>query len=93
MRTLCFVQVTDSRLDENPKELLEERIKQLEERLNIEGVTCTHTDPKFIDWSHTEEGGYQWRSFFYVKKNTRKVTWNDIYDIVNSVHAAPYEFI
>jgi len=35
----------------------------------------------------------QWRVDFYVKKNTRKITWNDIYGIVNSVKAVPYKFL
>ena len=35
----------------------------------------------------------QYRANFYIKKNTRKVTWNDIYKLVNSVKAVPYDFI
>jgi len=35
----------------------------------------------------------QYRANFKVKKHTRKVTWNDIYGLVNSVKAVPYDFI
>ena len=34
----------------------------------------------------------QYRANFRIKKNTRKITWNDIYKIVNSVKAVPYSF-
>jgi len=34
----------------------------------------------------------QYRADFYVTKTTRKVTWNDIYKLVNSVKAVPYDF-
>jgi hypothetical protein len=35
----------------------------------------------------------QYRADFYVTKTTRKITWNDIYKLVNSVKAVPYKFI
>lgn len=89
-RKLTFEQVTDSRMDENPKELLEERVKQLEERLDIDGVTCTHTPIRFLDW---KDGTYQYRCSFEVVKETRKLAWDDIYDIINSIHATYYKLV
>lgn len=35
----------------------------------------------------------QWRVSFYIQKNTRKLTWNDVYGIVNSVNPVPYKFL
>lgn len=39
-----------------------------------------------------EEKQIQYRANFRIKKHTRKITWNDIYKIVNSVKAVPYDF-
>ena len=89
-RKLTFEQVTDSRMDENPKELLEERVKQLEERLDIDGVTCTRTPIRFLDW---KDRTYQYRCSFEVVKETRKLAWDDIYDIINSIHATYYKLV
>lgn len=42
------------------------------------------TDSRFMDRKN--------RANFRVKKYTRKVTWNDIFELVNSVKAVPYNF-
>jgi len=40
-----------------------------------------------------EEKQIQYRVDFYVTKTTRKISWNDIYKLVNSVKAVSYQFI
>ena len=109
-RILYFQQITDNRFDNNVKELLEERITILKEKLNIEGVEVKIGTPYELTWEEaiSNNGKYiqlsdkstyttfirrQLRVDFYVKKNTKKITWNDIYNIVNSVKAVPYKFL
>ncbi len=93
IKTLCFTQITDSRFDNNILELLQNRIEKLKELLSIEGLEVNMTSPRLVDWSNTSENNIQYRSEFYITKNTRKISWNDIYKMVNSVKAVPYRFI
>ena len=104
MRTLYFTQITDDRFDKNIKQLLEKRIEKLKELLNIEGVELVVSDIEDIHFNgHTEywkdgtvayktDPNNQCRCRFQVRKTTRKITWNDIYKIVNSVKPVPYSF-
>ena len=96
MRTLRFIQCTDSRWDDDIKGLILQRIAKLEELFApLDGVTFSHTEPRFLDWSTVPNScnNQQYRVTCYVTKNTRKITWNDIYDLINSVKATYYEFI
>lgn len=101
-RTLYFQQVTDSRSEENILELLTQRVNKLKELLNIDGIEIQVTEPELIEWNHRDwssllkdyiDKHYQYRSSFFITKNTRKLSWNDIYKIVNSVKAVPYSFL
>ena len=89
MRTLYFEQITDDRFDKDIYNLLENRVKKLKELLNIDGVEVNTGFIYDVDF----ENNQQFRCKFYITKTTRKVTWNDIYKIVNSVKAVPYTFI
>lgn len=100
-KKLYFQQITDSRSNENILELLKQRVSTLKELLNIDGLEVHITEPELIEWNNRDwsslikdyvDKHYQYRSSFFVTKNTRKVSWNDIYKIVNSVKAVPYSF-
>lgn len=87
-RILYFEQITDDRFDENIYNLLDKRVRKIKELLNIDGVEV-YTDMIYdVDFGTNK----QCRCKFYVHKHTKKVTWNDIYKIVNSVKAVPYTF-
>lgn len=88
-RTLCFEQITDDRFYDDIYNLLEARVKKLKELLNIEGVEVRTDDIYEVNFVKNK----QYRCKFYVTKSTRKVTWNDIFKIVNSVNPVPYHFI
>ena len=104
MRTLYFTQITDDRFDKNIKQLLEERTHKIKELLSIDGVEVIVSDIEDIHFNgHTEywadgsiayqtEPNNQCRCRFQVRKNTRKLSWNDIYRLVNSVKPVPYSF-
>lgn len=87
-RMLYFEQITDDRFDTDIYNLLEKRVKQIKELLNIEGVEVITGNIYDVDFGTNK----QCRCKFYVKKNTRKITWNDVYKLVNSVKAVPYTF-
>ena len=93
-RTLYFQQITDSRFEPIEKclPILQERIGRIKELLNIEGVSITVEEPYMVDWRNTTENNIQYRANFYITKRTRKVTWDDIYELVNSIKAVPYKF-
>lgn len=89
MRTLYFEQITDDRFDKDIYNLLENRVEKLKELLNIDGLEVNTSNIYEVDFDNNK----QCRCEFYIKKNTRKLTWNDIYKIVNSIKSAPYRFI
>jgi hypothetical protein len=89
-RTLVFQQITDSRFMEKEKCLpvLIDRIGKIKQLLDIDGVFVDVGEPYLLNWGDN----IQYRADFYIWKNTRKTTWNDIYGLVNSVKPVPYEF-
>ena len=103
-RTLYFEQITDDRFDKDIRNLLEERVEKLKELLSIDGVEINVFPINEIHFNeHTEywndgtiayvsRANNQCRCRFEIKKTTRKVSWNDIYGIVNSVKPVPYAF-
>ena len=96
-RKLYFQQITDSRFmnEEDCLPILNERIEKLKKLLDIENLNITVSDPRLLEWGKAEgaDEHIQYRADFVIEKKTRKVTWNDIYKIVNSVKAVPYKFI
>ena len=96
-RKLYFQQITDSRFmnEEDCLPILNERIEKLKKLLDIENLNIAVSDPRLLEWGKAEgvEEHIQYRADFIIEKKTRKVTWNDIYKLVNSVKAVPYKFI
>ena len=104
-RTLYFEQITDDRHDKNIRELLLSRVELLMELLTIDGVEVVVSDIVDIHFNgHTEywkdgtvayitKPSNQCRCKFFIRKTTQKVSWNDIYRIVNSVKPVPYSFV
>jgi|LSQX01.3.fsa_nt_gb hypothetical protein len=96
-RKLYFQQITDSRFEneEDCLPILNKRIEKLKKLLDIENVNITVSNPRLLEWGKAEgaEEHIQYRADFIIEKKTRKVTWNDIYKMVNSVKAVPYKFI
>jgi len=96
-RKLYFQQITDSRFmnEEDCLPILNKRIKELKKLLDIENVNVTVSDPMLLEWGKAEgvDEHIQYRADFVIEKKTRKITWNDIYKIVNSIEAVPYKFI
>ncbi len=92
MRVLTFEQITDSRFCDNPAELLRDRKRAIISKLsNLPGITVKHEVERHIDWPDTSSEQYRCR--FFVEKSGRKITWNDIYRVINSVHPAMYKFL
>lgn len=57
-------------------------------------LECAEKNPSMREYylKEAENEHIQYRADFWVKKITRKVTWNDIMRLVNSVNAVPYDF-
>lgn len=85
IRILTFDIITDDRWEENIKELIETRVSKIEELLSdIDGISIKNDGIKRNDYKECE--CTQYICTFYVKKDTRKITWEDIQKIVNSVN-------
>ena len=92
MRTLRFTQITDSRFDNDIQNLLADRVKLIKEKLSaLEGVRVKAGASTHYEFPG-DEPNEQYRSEFYVVKEGRKTTWDDVYRAVNSVKAVPYRF-
>ena len=93
MRTLTFEQITDTRFENGDiEQILAERIDKICEMLNrMEGVHFFHFGIKKITFEN--ENNSQCRCQFWVKKDSRKTTWNDIFKTINSIKAVPYRFV
>lgn len=87
-KTLVFQQITDDRFDGNILETLQERVQQIKDLLRLDGVEVSVSEPRLVEFDTNN----QYRVNFEITKTTRKITWNDIYKLVNSVKAVPYKF-
>lgn len=88
MAVLYFTQITDSRFDDNIKDLLLERVDKIREDLSkLEGVSVKTNNFREIDFSDNN----QYRCDFYVSKEGSKTKWNDVYKTINATKAVPYK--
>lgn len=96
-RTLTFEQIASSRNNEGKNALLDRHNKIMELLTSHESITVKHGDVTENFWDknliRSNEDVTDYRIRYYVKKQGRKITWNDIYKMVNSVKAAPYDFL
>lgn len=93
MRTLTFEQITDSRFDTNIEQLLAKRIEKIVSLLRtMDGVHVFHDGISKLTFEGPENNE-QYRCRFWVRKDNRKTTWNDIYKVINSVKSVPYKFV
>lgn len=90
-RIMTFETITDNRFDKDVIKLCEENATKIKMELDkLDGVSYemrTMTTPHFPD------GTQQARIRFYIRKCSRKITWNDIYKAINRVKPAVYKFI
>ena len=91
-KTLFFEQIVDERLENEPKEDLKEILVKRNEALGADlralGLAVKISEPERIEFSD----GIQFRSIYSVQKNTRKVTWKDVFKVVNAYKSARYYF-
>lgn len=88
MRKLVFEMISDSRFEDYQKEG-RARCAEVKKKLDLDGITLEYDTLRDIEFG---DGTKQLRQKFYVSKNTRKYTWNDIMKLVNSVRAVPYSW-
>jgi hypothetical protein len=98
MKILFFQQIVDSRFDgEDIQKTLCDRVEKIKSLLQIEGLSISVEKSdvlNFIDKaSTTPQKVTQYRCKFYVAKNTEKISWNDIYKLVNSVKSTYFSFL
>lgn len=92
MATLHFQQIVDNRRKGETKALLMKRVGEIKRKLaKLPDVTIRVGAPRRVHFGPPEPS-MQWRVDFWVRKSSRKTTWNDIYRAVNSVKAVPYSF-
>lgn len=93
MRTLTFEQITDSRFNADIEQLLAERTTKIVSLLkNMDGVHVFHDGIRKLTFPKPENNE-QCRCQFWVRKDNKKTTWNDIYKTINSIKPVPYKFV
>lgn len=88
MRRLVFEMISDSRFEDYQKEG-RARCEKVKQVLDLDGITLEYDTLRDIEFG---DGTKQLRQKFYVSKNTRKYTWNDIVKLVNSVRPVYYSW-
>lgn len=92
MRTLTFEQIADSRFIADT----EAEIKRMEAEITaniaqLHGVTLrTGVVRLLAGWG---DGTHQHRQTYYIRKEGRKTTWDNVMEAVNKVRAPYYQFI
>jgi len=89
-KTLTFQFCKDTRFTDNPEKWINDKTETLLNKFkDLVGVTIKTENTRRIDFNDC----VSYRKRFYVNKNTRSLTWNNIFEIVNSVSPQPYDFI
>lgn len=95
-RTLTFNFITDERFNGTKEELIKmdsELKKKIQRYLSV--LNFREEEIRELDWPEREmePAHKQWRKAYYIQKLNRKITWNDIYKLVNSIKPVPYKFL
>lgn len=87
---LTFQQIVDNRFVDGDLllELNKINTKIINEINKLEGVYVKFKEPYEVDFIDN----LQYRQNYFIKKTTRKITWNDIYKTINNIKAVPYKF-
>lgn len=90
-----FTHIIDSRFtagDENQlRALLRARIEETRKALHeLGGVAFAFSRPRLLKFTQ-EESGIQWRADCWMYKSSRQVRWDDVYAVVNTIKAVPYD--
>ena len=98
-RTLTFTQICDVRFNKSIEDLKLINANILAELNKINGIKVRFDNIREVKFDHepnsksSHEFCSSFRQNYYIQKNTRKTTWNDIYGIINKVKAVHYSFI
>jgi len=90
MRTLTFNFIADSRFGKNKKDI-EKWDKELKEKLPEE-ITLDEQPIRKLVFGNPEPC-ISFRKRYFIRKFTRKITWNNIYEIINSVRVSIFDLI
>ncbi|WP_121616606.1 hypothetical protein [Virgibacillus halodenitrificans] len=89
-RTLTFEQIVDSRFELTKEDLLQRHERLMTLLVKQKSLTVVSGKPIKYEWPN---GTVQYRIRYHIKKEGRKLKWNDVYCLVNSVKPVPYDFI
>ncbi len=97
MRTLQFNVIADSRFQTDLKAAMSYMVGEILRGLNrIPGVVAVPKNFRIFSFDGDRKGDpktISHRTTIHVQKTTRRVTWDDIYGIINQTQAAPYSFV
>lgn len=88
-KTLNFQLISDSRYDDDPKTKMDEMLELLKKKLKIKDVELHCGTPVYYHWEDWE----QYKANCKVIKFTRRTTWKDIMELVNSIHTTEFKLI
>lgn len=94
-RKLFFTQIADDRFNQNEMDLIHVHKKLTESLSKHDSLEVTHSKIREVEFSHEIKGvkytNKQWRIDYLIEKQGRKLTWNQVYEIVNSVKVVSFE--
>ena len=90
-RTLTFQFINDTRFTDTPKQWVKDKTLELENKFNtLHGVELKQEPIREVIFN---DNVISYRKRFYVNKQNRKITWNNIYEVINSISPQPYDFV
>ncbi len=95
-RTLEFTFARDTRFSDNPKQDVEQwanEIKQKVDALPTVHIKLFETKKIHFPADDLEGACDSYRKKVHIWKDNRRVTWNDVYKLVNSVKPCHYSFV
>lgn len=90
-KILTFQQIVDSRFINNDLLLELNKINKniIDEINKLDGIYVKFDNSYKIDFKECT----QYRQNYFIKKNNKKITWNNVYKTINNIKFAHYKFI
>lgn len=89
MRQLTFQFIADNRFYKNPKKTVEDWTRNLIKNVAYPNISISIRPIRKVVF---DDGTISYRQRYYISKNTRSITWKNIYEMVNKIKPVFFQF-
>jgi len=90
VRQLTFQFIADNRFYKNPKKIVEDWTRELIRNIDYPDISISLPSIRKVIFN---DGTISYRQRCYISKNTRSITWQNIYEMVNKINPAYFKLI